>query len=109
MKKLCAMFQATYLDELEDAGELNSGDVETIIQEALFEMQVAEKRQQDKDRNAFTVVVGAGVTAGNPDFQMAGIGGQERASTGLLSFEGRQRCAVIHVDVFELGESEARA
>jgi hypothetical protein len=51
--------------------------VKTIIQAALFEMQVAEKCQQDKDRNAFTVVVGADVSARNSNFQ---IGGRERAS-----------------------------
>jgi hypothetical protein len=51
-------------------------------------MQVAEKRQQDKDRNAFTVVVGAGVVAGKPEFPMAETGGRERASTGLLKVGG---------------------
>ena len=65
---------------------MHGDDVMTVIREALLEMQVAEKRQQDKDRIAFTVVVGAGVAAGKPEFPMAETGGRERASTGLLDF-----------------------
>ena len=56
--------------------------------ESLFEMKVAEKRQQDKDRIAFSVVVGTGVAAGKPDFHTAEAGGRERASTGLLKVSG---------------------
>jgi WD40 repeat protein len=56
--------------------------------ESLFKMKVAAKRQQDKDRIAFSVVVGMGVADGNSDFQMAEIGGRERASTGLLKVGG---------------------
>jgi WD40 repeat protein len=91
-KRLCVKFQdilehyVAYPEE--NNGELNSADVKSIVNKALFEMQVAEKRQQDKDRSAFTVVVGAGVAAGNPDFQMAEAGGRERASTGLLKVGG---------------------
>jgi WD40 repeat protein len=92
VKSLCVKFQDTlesHVDYPEDNnGELNSEGVKTIIHKALFEMQVAEKRQQDKDRNAFTVVVGAVVAAGNPDFQRAEAGGRERASTGLLKVGG---------------------
>jgi WD40 repeat protein len=89
VKRLCAMFQEKYLDEPEEHdGELDSEDVKTIIHEALFKMQVAEKRQQDKDRNAFTVAVGAGVTVGKPNLQMADAGGRERASTGLMIVGG---------------------
>jgi WD40 repeat protein len=90
VKNLCAMFQdilELHVDYPEaNNGELNSADVKSIIHQTLFEIQVAEKRQQDKDRNAFSVVVGAGVAAGNPDFQMGEAGGRERerASTGLL-------------------------
>jgi WD40 repeat protein len=62
--------------------------VESIVHKALVEMQVAKKCQQEKDRNAFTVVVGMGVTAGKPDFHMAEAGGRERASTGLLKVGG---------------------
>jgi hypothetical protein len=58
-------------------------------------MQVAEKRQQDKDRNAFTAVVGAYMAAGNPDFQMAEAGGRERTFTGLLK-AGAGGCAHDH-------------
>jgi WD40 repeat protein len=88
VKSLCAMFQERYLDELEDPFELDSEDVKTIIQEALLEMQVVAKRQQEKDRITFSVVVGAGVAAGNPDFQIAAMGGRERAPTGLLKVGG---------------------
>jgi hypothetical protein len=49
---------------------------------------VAEKCQQDKDRNAFTVVVGAGVATGQPNFQMVEAGGRARASMGLLKVGG---------------------
>jgi hypothetical protein len=69
-------------------GELDRGDVITIVQEALREMQRAEKHQQDKDRIAFAVVVGAGVAAGSPGFQMANSDGRERAYTGLLKVGG---------------------
>jgi hypothetical protein len=41
----------------------------------MFELKVAEKRQQDKDRSAFTVVAGVGVATGKQ---------RVRASTGLL-------------------------
>jgi hypothetical protein len=93
VKSLCVNFQDVleyYVEEPQDNnGELEPFiNVKSIIQDALIIMQVAEKRQQETDRNAFTVVVGAGVAAGNPDFQMAEAGGRERVSTGLLKVGG---------------------
>ena len=89
MKSLCDMFQEPYLDELqvevEDPVYLDSEDMKTVIHKALLKMQ---KRQQDKDRDAFTVVAGAGVAAWKLDFAMAETGGRERASTGLLAVGG---------------------
>ena len=104
VKNLCVKFQEIlewHEDEPEENNsELNSEYLKSIIHKELLEMQVAKKRQQDKDRNAFTVVVGAGVATGKPNFQMV-EGGRELNS--------RRRCVVVHIDVFELGESEAPA
>jgi WD40 repeat protein len=86
---LCDMFQGHYLQHLleepeDNDGTLNSEDVKTVIRAELLKMRVAEKCQQDKDLNAFTVVSGAGVAAAKLNFQMAESGGRERSSTGLL-------------------------
>jgi WD40 repeat protein len=54
-----------------------------------MEIKLAEKCQQDKDRNAFAVVLGACEAAtGKSEFQMAEAGRRERASTGLLVVGG---------------------
>ena len=50
-------------------------------------MKLAEKSQQDKDRNAFAVVL-AREAAGKPDFHVGSAGGRERASAGLLTVGG---------------------
>jgi WD40 repeat protein len=66
---------------------LNREDVKAVVQKALFKMKLAEKSQQDKDRNAFAVVL-AREAAGKPDFRMGAAGRRERASTGLLVVGG---------------------
>jgi WD40 repeat protein len=83
VKHLCVRLE-NHESDPETHAELHSNEVKPIIRKAMLEMKVAEKRQQDKDRSAFTVVVGAGVAAGKPNFQTVEAGGRERASTGLL-------------------------
>ena len=65
VKNLCVRFQYILQDFVEEPegndGALDRHEVIIIIQAALLKMRRAEKRQQDKDRVAFTVVVGAGV------------------------------------------------
>jgi WD40 repeat protein len=67
---------------------LDSEKAKIIVLEALTGMKVAKQRQQDKDRNAFAVVLGAREATGKSEFQMAEAGGRERASTGLLVVGG---------------------
>jgi hypothetical protein len=90
---LCVRLQEGCLEHFlhepgENDGALDSKIVKTAVHKAFFEMIMVEKRQQDKDQNAFTALAGAGVVAGNPDFQMAEAGGRERASTGPLVVGG---------------------
>ena len=85
---LVAVVKSLYLHNENDE-ELLSEKVKVIVCEALFEMQVAKQRQQDKDRNAFAVVLGAREAAGKTDFQVVEAGGRERASTGLLVLKGK--------------------
>jgi WD40 repeat protein len=93
VERLCVMFQEEYLgygtdmlDILEDG--LDDESVTGVIYEELFEMQVAQKCQQDRDRNSFLVAVGAGVAPREPDFHVAEAGGRERSFTGLLVVSG---------------------
>jgi WD40 repeat protein len=88
VKNICAMFQERYLDE-DVMLDVVSQDVKAVVREALLQKKMAEQRQQDKDRNSFTVVSGAGVAAGERDGQLvSAAGGRERASTGLLVVGG---------------------
>jgi WD40 repeat protein len=87
VKSLCVVSEE-YLEYPEEADALDCKKVEDVVREALFKMQVAKQCQQDKDRNAFAVVLGAREVAGKPDFQVAEAGGRERASTGLLVVSG---------------------
>jgi WD40 repeat protein len=78
-----------YQDDPEENAELHSDDVKGFIHRALFQMQVFEKHQQDKDRNAFTVVLGTAQieAVAKPDFQVEAVG-RERFFTGLLAVGG---------------------
>jgi hypothetical protein len=88
VKCLCDVSEE-YLNNPEGAVELDSEKAKEIVREALMEIKLAEKCQQDKDRNAFAVVLGAREAAtGKSEFQMAEVGGRERASTGLLVVGG---------------------
>ena len=82
VKSLCVVSEE-YLNDPEVADEF-SEEIKDIVRKALMEIKLAEKRQQDKDRNAFAVVLGAREATGKSEFQMAEAGGRERASTGLL-------------------------
>jgi WD40 repeat protein len=92
VKNLCVMFQEKmelYLDDPEenDLG-FDSEDVKVVVRYSLLKMKMAAKSQQDKDQNAFTVVLGAGMAAGKPDYQLAKAGGRARAPTGPLVVGG---------------------
>jgi WD40 repeat protein len=85
--RLCKMIHKRYADDMAEKhpDELSSYDVKAIIQMLLLETQ----RQQDKDQNAFTVVLAARRAAGKPDFQMSETCGQrQRVSTGLFVVGG---------------------
>jgi WD40 repeat protein len=85
VKSICDALE--YYQEYQ-TDEVDRKKVKNIIHGALFKMKVAEKRQRDKDQNAFTVVLGAGVVAGKQNFQFAEAGGRERTPTGLLAVGG---------------------
>ena len=87
VKSLCVASEE-YLDDPEGSDALDSEKAKIIVLEALTGMKVAKQRQQDKDRNAFLVVLGAREAAGKLEFQMAEACGRERASTGLLVVGG---------------------
>jgi WD40 repeat protein len=63
-------------------------NMEQIVIDALLDMNLAIKRQQETDQNAFAVVLGACGAFGKSGFQMAEAGGRKRASTGLLTVGG---------------------
>ena len=87
VKNLCVMLEE-YEDAPEENEELHSEDVISAVRKALMDMNLAIKYQQEKDRNAFAVVIGACGAAEKPDFQAAAAGGRERAPTGLLVIGG---------------------
>jgi hypothetical protein len=108
--RLCVMFQTEHIREAWQRLDLIRGDpqrqerrldldVKVAIYEALFETQVAEKRAQDKDHDAFTVVRRTRTAAA------ACLGDQGLACTGLLAV-GRNVLSLIstflHCEKMEL-------
>ena len=94
VKSLCVQCEEILehcVDEPQEGnGELDKKDVKTIVQKALLKCKSPNNASRTKaaSLSRCVVVVGAGVVAGNPDFQIAEIGGRERASTGLLKVGG---------------------